>query len=193
MCLRKLSALFCLENPRNQKRDEKETLAVVLIYIYCAIDRKMLIWNFPGDFAVNFGECLMTRIQRMSLDYHFKVEQEAGSCTFAFFGFNGRLFIVLSMPHRDTKIETHLTNLWIIGTAGVWRISALNEAGGWEDRTTVEDMDLAVRAILKGWKFLYVGDVKVSSFLINIPAEWKIHRNMRTFIPFYSMWLNEVS
>lgn len=47
------------------------------------------------------------------------------------------------------------------GTAGVWRISALNEAGGWKDRTTVEDMDLAVRASLKGWKFVYVGDVKV--------------------------------
>lgn len=25
----------------------------------------------------------------MTLDYHFKVEQEAGSSTFAFFGFNG--------------------------------------------------------------------------------------------------------
>lgn len=47
------------------------------------------------------------------------------------------------------------------GTAGVWRISALNEAGGWKDRTTVEDMDLAVRASLKGWKFVYVGDLKV--------------------------------
>lgn len=48
------------------------------------------------------------------------------------------------------------------GTAGVWRIAALNEAGGWKDRTTVEDMDLAVRASLKGWKFLYLGTVKVS-------------------------------
>jgi hypothetical protein len=25
----------------------------------------------------------------------------------------------------------------------------------------VEDMDLAVRAMLQGWKFLYVGDIKV--------------------------------
>lgn len=47
------------------------------------------------------------------------------------------------------------------GTAGVWRIAAINEAGGWKDRTTVEDMDLAVRASLKGWKFLYLGTVKV--------------------------------
>jgi beta-mannan synthase len=72
----------------------------------------------------------------MFFDYHFKVEQEAGSATFAFFSFNG--------------------------TAGVWRTVAIKEAGGWKDRTTVEDMDLAVRATLKGWKFVYVGDVRVS-------------------------------
>ncbi|KVI07963.1 hypothetical protein Ccrd_013671 [Cynara cardunculus var. scolymus] len=71
-------------------------------------------WKF-----VNSDECLMTRMQEMSLDYHFKVEQESGSSGYAFFGFNG--------------------------TAGVWRMAALNEAGGWKDRTTVEDMDLAVK------------------------------------------------
>lgn len=52
------------------------------------------------------------------------------------------------------------------GTAGVWRISALEEAGGWKDRTTVEDMDLAVRATLCGWKFVYLGNVKVLLHLI---------------------------
>ncbi|KAL9262002.1 Glucomannan 4-beta-mannosyltransferase 9-like protein [Drosera capensis] len=88
-------------------------------------------WKF-----VNADECMLTRMQEMSLDYHFTVEQEVGSSTYAFFGFNG--------------------------TAGVWRIAALNEAGGWKDRTTVEDMDLAVRASLKGWKFLYLGDLKVT-------------------------------
>ncbi|KAG8092742.1 hypothetical protein GUJ93_ZPchr0012g20964 [Zizania palustris] len=102
-------------------------------------------WEF-----VNPNECLMTRIQKMTLEYHFKVEQEAGSSTFAFFGFNG--------------------------TAGVWRISALEEAGGWEDRTTVEDMDLAVRAGLKGWKFVYVADVKVKS---ELPSNLKTYRRQQ--------------
>lgn len=51
------------------------------------------------------------------------------------------------------------------GTGGIWRIAAINEAGGWKDRTTVEDMDLAVRAGLKGWKFLYLGDLQVHFFL----------------------------
>lgn len=50
------------------------------------------------------------------------------------------------------------------GTAGVWRISAIEEAGGWKDRTTVEDMDLAVRAHLVGWKFVFVGSVQVHIF-----------------------------
>ncbi|XP_010558212.1 PREDICTED: glucomannan 4-beta-mannosyltransferase 9-like [Tarenaya hassleriana] len=99
-------------------------------------------WKF-----VNSDECLMTRMQEISLDYHFTVEQEVGSSTYAFFGFNG--------------------------TAGVWRISALNEAGGWKDRTTVEDMDLAVRASLKGWKFLYLGSLKVKN---ELPSTFKAYR-----------------
>ncbi|KAG5557111.1 hypothetical protein RHGRI_007396 [Rhododendron griersonianum] len=99
-------------------------------------------WKF-----VNADECLMTRMQEMSLDYHFSVEQEVGSATYAFFGFNG--------------------------TAGVWRISALTEAGGWKSRTTVEDMDLAVRASLKGWKFVYVGELKVKN---ELPSTFKAYR-----------------
>ncbi|XP_023640891.1 probable mannan synthase 7 isoform X1 [Capsella rubella] len=91
-------------------------------------------WEF-----VNADQCMMTRLQEMSLSYHFTVEQQVGSSTFAFFGFNG--------------------------TAGVWRISALNESGGWNDQTTVEDMDLAVRATLRGWKLLYIDDLKVKSEL----------------------------
>ncbi|KAE8729311.1 Glucomannan 4-beta-mannosyltransferase 2 [Hibiscus syriacus] len=88
---------------------------------------------------VNADECLLTRMQEMSLDYHFTVEQEVGSSSHAFFGFNG--------------------------TAGVWRIASINEAGGWKDRTTVEDMDLSIRASLKGWKFLYLGTAQVKNEL----------------------------
>ncbi|GFS45769.1 nucleotide-diphospho-sugar transferases superfamily protein [Actinidia rufa] len=99
-------------------------------------------WKF-----VNADECLMTRLQEMSLDYHFSIEQEVGSSTYSFFGFNG--------------------------TAGVWRIEAVNDAGGWKDRTTVEDMDLAVRASLKGWKFLFVGDLAVKN---ELPSTFKAYR-----------------
>ena len=41
------------------------------------------------------------------------------------------------------------------------------DAGGCKDRTTVEDMDLAARASLKGWKFVFVGDLTVS--IQNLP------------------------
>ncbi|KAL2533643.1 Glucomannan 4-beta-mannosyltransferase 9 [Abeliophyllum distichum] len=105
-------------------------------------------WKF-----VNADECLMTRLQQMSLDYHFSVEQEVGSSTCSFFGFNG--------------------------TAGVWRIQAINDAGGWKDRTTVEDMDLAVRAGLKGWKFLFVGDLEVKN---ELPSTFKAYRSKAAII-----------
>ncbi|XP_010937357.1 probable glucomannan 4-beta-mannosyltransferase 9 [Elaeis guineensis] len=101
-------------------------------------------WKF-----VNADDCMMTRIQEMTMDYHFKVEQESGSTVYSF-GFNG--------------------------TAGVWRISALEEAGGWKDRTTVEDMDLAVRATLCGWKFVFVGNIKVKS---ELPSTFNAYRNQQ--------------
>lgn len=51
------------------------------------------IWNYLDEyfFAVNADECLLTRLQEMSLDYHFLVEQEVGSSLHAFFGFNGSI------------------------------------------------------------------------------------------------------
>lgn len=99
-------------------------------------------WKFA-----NADECIMTRLQEMSLDYHFKIEQEVGSTLFSFFGFNG--------------------------TAGIWRVKAINEAGGWNDRTTVEDMDLAIRACLKGYEFVYDGDIKTIS---ELPSSFKSYK-----------------
>jgi beta-mannan synthase len=96
---------------------------------------------------VNADDCILTRIQEMSLNYHFAVEQEVGSACHAFFGFNG--------------------------TAGVWRVAALADAGGWKERTTVEDMDLAVRASLRGWRFVYVGDLVVRN---ELPSTFKAYR-----------------
>lgn len=59
------------------------------------------------------------------------------------------------------------------GTAGVWRMAAMEEAGGWNDRTTVEDMDLAVRAGLLGWKFVFLHDLTVKS---ELPSKFKAFR-----------------
>uniref|UniRef100_A0ACD5WJD5 Uncharacterized protein n=1 Tax=Avena sativa TaxID=4498 RepID=A0ACD5WJD5_AVESA len=102
-------------------------------------------WEF-----VNADECLLTRMQEMSMDYHFKVEQQAGSSLCSFFGYNG--------------------------SAGVWRRQAIDESGGWDDRTTAEDMDLALRAALLGWKFVYVGAIKVKS---ELPSSLKAYRSQQ--------------
>ncbi|CAI9097832.1 OLC1v1034340C3 [Oldenlandia corymbosa var. corymbosa] len=106
---------------------------------------------------VNSNECLLTRMQEMSLNYHFTVEQEVGSSTYAFFSFNG--------------------------TAGVWRSAAIHEAGGWQDRTTVEDMDLAVRACLKGWRFLYLSSIKVKNELPSTLKAYRIQQHRWTCGP----------
>lgn len=88
---------------------------------------------------MNKDENLLTRLQYINLAFHFEVEQQVNGVFINFFGFNG--------------------------TAGVWRIKALEDCGGWLERTTVEDMDIAVRAHLCGWKFIYLNDVKVRSIL----------------------------
>lgn len=64
-------------------------------YLYCRngveFHKNIKGWCCGGLVAVNADECLLTRMQEMSLDYHFTVEQEVGSATHAFFGFNGKL------------------------------------------------------------------------------------------------------
>lgn len=99
---------------------------------------------------MNKDENLLTRLQYINLTFHFEVEQQVNGIFINFFGFNG--------------------------TAGVWRIKALEDCGGWMDRTTVEDMDVAVRAHLCGWKFIFLNDVKVSLlWLLTIVHFWFKH------------------
>lgn len=99
---------------------------------------------------VNKDENLLTRLQNINLCFHFEVEQQVNGVFLNFFGFNG--------------------------TAGVWRIEALEDSGGWLERTTVEDMDIAVRAHLNGWKFIYLNDVKV---LCEVPESFEAYRKQQ--------------
>ncbi len=75
----------------------------------------------------------LTRVQAMFLDGHLELEQTARNRSGRFFTFNG--------------------------TAGVWRKSCIEDAGGWEHDTLTEDMDLSYRAQLKGWKFIFLNHV----------------------------------
>ncbi|KAF6144327.1 hypothetical protein GIB67_024554 [Kingdonia uniflora] len=99
---------------------------------------------------VNKDENLLTRLQNINLSFHFEVEQQVNGIFINFFGFNG--------------------------TAGVWRIKALEESGGWLERTTVEDMDIAVRAHLCGWKFIYLNDVKC---LCELPESYEAYKKQQ--------------
>ncbi|XP_074567521.1 putative xyloglucan glycosyltransferase 6 [Curcuma longa] len=99
---------------------------------------------------VNKDENLLTRLQNINLSFHFEVEQQVNGIFINFFGFNG--------------------------TAGVWRIKALEESGGWLERTTVEDMDIAVRAHLCGWKFIFLNDVKC---LCELPESYEAYKKQQ--------------
>src|SRR3954462_2040129 len=82
---------------------------------------------------LNRGYSLLTRVQAMFLDGHLLLEQTARSRSGRFFNFNG--------------------------TAGLWRRSCIDEAGGWQHDTLTEDLDLSYRAQLAGWRFIFLPDV----------------------------------
>ena len=88
---------------------------------------------------LNRSYSLLTRMQSIFLDGHLLLEQTARNRSGRFFTFNG--------------------------TAGIWRKSAIVDAGGWEHDTLTEDMDLSYRAQLKGWKFVFLNDVETPAEL----------------------------
>jgi len=87
----------------------------------------------------NRNASFLTRFQGIFLDAHFVVEQSARHAAGLFFNFNG--------------------------TAGIWRRTALVDAGGWSPDTVTEDLDVSYRAQVKGWRFIYLPDYTVASEL----------------------------
>jgi cellulose synthase/poly-beta-1,6-N-acetylglucosamine synthase-like glycosyltransferase len=81
----------------------------------------------------------LTRIQGLVLDGHFHIEHTARHAAGLFFNFNG--------------------------TAGMWRVACLRDAGGWQADTLTEDLDLSYRAQMRGWRFVYRPDVLVAGEL----------------------------
>ena len=90
---------------------------------------------------LNRAESWLTEAQSYLLDGHFLYEQGGRYRGERFFNFNG--------------------------TAGLWRRTCLEDAGGWEADTLTEDLDLSYRAQLAGWRFAYLDDVAVPA---EIPA-----------------------
>jgi cellulose synthase/poly-beta-1,6-N-acetylglucosamine synthase-like glycosyltransferase len=75
----------------------------------------------------------LSEVEAILLDGHFVIEHGGRNFSGRFFNFNG--------------------------TAGMWRRTAIEDAGGWQHDTLTEDTDLSYRAQLKGWKFVYAPDI----------------------------------
>lgn len=87
----------------------------------------------------NADHSWFTGIQSLLLGPHFSIEHRVRYQQGLFFNFNG--------------------------TAGVWRRSAIESAGGWQSDTVTEDLDLSYRAQLAGWRFVYREECQVPSEL----------------------------
>ena len=82
---------------------------------------------------VNKEYSILTKMQAFGLDAHFTIEQSGRNHAGSFINFNV--------------------------TAGVWRKSCIEDAGGWSADTLTEDLDLSYRAQLKGWKFKFLEEI----------------------------------
>lgn len=82
---------------------------------------------------LNRDDSVLTQAQAVLLDGHFLIEHTARNRSGRFMSFNG--------------------------TAGVWRKSAIVDAGGWQHDTLTEDLDLSYRAQLRGWRFVFLPEL----------------------------------
>lgn len=82
---------------------------------------------------LNRQQSLLTKTQAILLDGHFVIEHAARNRSGRFMSFNG--------------------------TAGLWRRTCIDDAGGWQHDTLTEDLDLSYRAQMKGWKFVFLPDL----------------------------------
>jgi cellulose synthase/poly-beta-1,6-N-acetylglucosamine synthase-like glycosyltransferase len=94
---------------------------------------------------------LLTQGQTLALDGHFVVEQTARNRAGWLMNFNG--------------------------SGGIWRVEAIEDAGGWKDNTLTEDLDLSYRAQLNGWEFLYLPDVVVPG---ELPPQIAAYKQQQT-------------
>jgi cellulose synthase/poly-beta-1,6-N-acetylglucosamine synthase-like glycosyltransferase len=99
---------------------------------------------------LNRNDSILTKAQAVGIDGHFAIEQGARAWSGLAMNFNG--------------------------TCGIWRRTAIEDAGGWEHDTLTEDMDLSYRAQLKGWRCTYRLDLPVPG---EVPADINAWRSQQ--------------
>ena len=99
---------------------------------------------------INRNYSALTEVAAILLDGHFVIEHSARARSGLFFNFNG--------------------------TAGIWRRTSIDDAGGWQHDTLTEDTDLSYRAQLRGWHFLYLPDIECPS---ELPVEMNAFKSQQ--------------
>lgn len=99
---------------------------------------------------LNAEESLLTLAQSAHVDAHFYVQQHSRAAMDWLMNFNG--------------------------SAGVWRVAAIQDAGGWQGDTLTEDLDLSHRAAMRGWTALYDDSVVVPA---ELPNTWSAYRQQQ--------------
>lgn len=99
---------------------------------------------------LNGDYSLLTRAQTLFLDGHFMME---------------------SLPRARAGLFVNFN-----GTAGLWRKQAIADAGGWSHDTITEDLDLSLRAQMKGWKFVYLPEIECPA---ELPVEMNAFKNQQ--------------
>lgn len=62
------------------------------------------------------------------------------------------------------------------GTAAVWRRAAIEAAGGWSSASLSEDLDLAARAALVGWRGLFAAEPAVPGLAPHDLQHWRVQQ-----------------
>jgi cellulose synthase/poly-beta-1,6-N-acetylglucosamine synthase-like glycosyltransferase len=99
---------------------------------------------------LNADESILTRVQARLLDGYFGVEQVA------------RARWGLPVPFN--------------GTCGIWRRAAIDDAGGWQGDTLTEDLDLSIRAHLRGWRAAFLPELHVPGSLPSSARAWRVQQ-----------------
>lgn len=68
----------------------------------------------------------------------------------------------------------HLTTFR--GAGGSWRLKAIQDCGGWQGDTQIEDVDMSFAAQISGWKIIYVEHLSTDSLLPTTCTAYKLQQ-----------------
>ena len=103
---------------------------------------------------LNDDESFLTAAQALWVDDHHTLQQSWRSAAINFVNFTG--------------------------TAGIWRASAIEAAGGWRSASLVEDCELSIRALFAGYRTKFVKEVVVPAELPQTFAAYRLQQKRWT-------------